>query len=268
MDGAVERDIPEHGVAFYVLPREEDDGFGTVVIDGFDALRRIGFQQLDGRARREVGVLARLQDRKESRFKHGLCGGTEMPAVCERFVLWPGRRWIELVRLADTDILRKQEIRSQRRFGAFGKNGLLVVFHFVKGMEIKFEDLGLLGLKRVTDDNQAGLDMDDFAQGGVQGAGVCGGGVSRETVEMVVMEEACDFSFGLPSALFALSVVKRDAAFCFGGARPLIMMRRTIVVVMPCRDGERFAESFEREAILVVVPRGDGAVGATKWCST
>jgi hypothetical protein len=40
------------------------------------------------------------------------------------------------------------------------------------------------------------------------------------------------------------------------------MVRGAIVVVMAGRNGERFAEGLQREAILVVVAMGDGTVGA------
>ncbi len=69
MDGAVERDIPKRGVAIYVLSREQDDGFGAVVVNGFDALRRVGFQQFDGWTRREIRVTMWLQYRQERGFE-------------------------------------------------------------------------------------------------------------------------------------------------------------------------------------------------------
>ncbi len=103
--------------------------------------------------------------------------------------------------------------------------------------------------------------MDDFAQGGVQRTAIGGGGVSCKAVKMVVMVESRDFSFRLPAAFFTLAAVVGDAAFRLRGAGPLVMMGGAIVVVMAGRNGERFAESFEREAVLIVMAVGDGTVG-------
>ena len=134
MDGAVERDIPERGVAFYVLTCKKDDGFGAIVVNGFDALRRIGFQQFDGWPRREVGVPRGLQNRQECRVIRRLRVGAQMPAVCEFFVLWPDGRRIELVGLAETDIFRQEEIRAQSRFWAFREDRIAINFHLVERM--------------------------------------------------------------------------------------------------------------------------------------
>ena len=184
-----------------------------------------------------------------------------MPAVREDFVLRPDGRWIELVCLAEADVFRKEEIRAQRRLWTFREDRVAIDFHLVERMQIEFEDLGLLGFKRVTDDDEARLHMDDFAQGGVQRAAIGGGGVSREAVEMVVMVESRDFSFGLPAAFFTLTTVVGDSAFRLRGAGPLVMVRGTVVVVMTGRNGERFAECFEREAVLVVVAMRNSAIG-------
>ena len=198
----------------------------------------------------------------KSEFLWGCRTVRNVVSVREFFVLWPDGRRIELVGLAETDILRQEEIRAQGRLWAFREDRIAIDFHLVKRMQIEFEDLGLLGLKRVADDDEARFHMDDLPQGGVQRAAIGGCGVSGEAVEMVVMEEACDFTGRLPAALFALAAVVGDAAFRFCGARPLVMVRGAIVVVMAGRNGERFAEGLQREAILVVVAMGDGAVGA------
>ena len=145
MDGAVERDIPERGVAFHALTREQDDGFGAIVVNGFDALRRIGFQQFDGWPRREVGVPMGLQNRQECRFIRRLRGGAQMPAVREFFVLWPDGRRIELVGLAETDVLWKEKIRAQSRLGAFREDRIAIDFHLVKS-RLNSNTLGCLVL--------------------------------------------------------------------------------------------------------------------------
>jgi len=112
MDGAIERDVVKRAVAFYVWPCEQDDGFGAVIINGFNALRRFGFQQTDGGARPRIGVLMWLQNREKRRFIRWFRGGSKMPEVLEFLVLWPDRRRIELIRLAETDVFRKEEIRA------------------------------------------------------------------------------------------------------------------------------------------------------------
>lgn len=185
-----------------------------------------------------------LQNREKGCLKRWFRGGAEMPEVLIFLVFRPDRRRIELICLAETDVFRKQEIRTQCRFWTFRVDRLIGNLHLVKGMEIEFEDFGLVCLKRVADDDEAGLYMDDFAQGGVQSATIGGGGITGEAIEMVVMEESRDFSFGMPAALFALTIVEGDAAFGFCRTHPLVMVWGAIVVVMAGRDGERFAVSF------------------------
>lgn len=107
MDGTAEGDVSVRDIVFSIWPREQDDGFGAVIVNGFDALRRFGFQQADGWARREVGVLMWLQNREKRCFIRRFRGGAQMPEVLEFFVFGPDRRWIELVSLAETDVFRK-----------------------------------------------------------------------------------------------------------------------------------------------------------------
>ena len=69
MDGAAERDIPERGIAVYALTCEQDNGFRTVIVNGFNALHCLRFKQFDGWTRRELGVAMWLQNSQERGFE-------------------------------------------------------------------------------------------------------------------------------------------------------------------------------------------------------